>query len=93
MQKLVTCLLVTYDIISIRKVRRIKFMEYKDTFSLKQRRCKKKNFFLKCLLLINKMVMENCRSKQKKSSMAWIEHKNAFDNILRKLILNVLNIL
>ena len=61
-----------------------------DILHLEQKGLKKDG--CKDQFIINKMIMKNCRSKQKNISMAWIDFKKAFDSVPNKGILKVLNI-
>ena len=49
----------------------LKFIEYIYIFPLEQKGCKKESYDNKDQFLINKMIMKNCRSKQKKSKYGW----------------------
>ena len=42
---------------------------------------------------INKIIMENGRSKRKNPSLAWIDHEKVFDSVPQEEILKVPNIL
>ena len=52
-------------IMSIQKERIIKFIEYEDIFPLEQKEYKNESYDSKDQFLKNKIIMENCQSKQK----------------------------
>ena len=63
----------------------VKFIECKDTFPLKQKGWKKKESYgSKDQLRINRIIMENCRYKLKKLSVAWIDSKKVFDSEIQE---------
>ena len=64
-----------------------------DILLLEQKGCNKESYSCKDQLLMNQTIIENFRSKLKNISMAWVDYKNAFDNVLHEWILKVLNIL
>ena len=78
------------------KERIVKFKDCNAIISLEQKGCKKKkkekkNHDCKDQLLINNIIIENCRLKQKNLSMVWINYKT-FDSLSHEWILNVINI-
>ena len=58
---------------------------------LEQKGCKKEPYICKDHLLMNKIIIENRRSKQKNLSMNWIDYKKTFDKQPHKWILKVWN--
>ena len=87
----VKCLINAYKMITSILKTIVEFIEHNKNFG--QKICKKESYGYKDQLLINKMIMETSRSKQKNLSMAWIDYDEAFDIIPHKRILKVLNIL
>ena len=71
----------------ILKERLFNFIECEDIFPFEQMGCKKESDGRRDQLLVNKMIMENYRSKQKNLSMTWIDYKKAFDNVFHEWIL------
>lgn len=56
-----------------------------------KRRCRRGSYGCKDQLLINKMILENCRCC-KKLSAAWIDYRKAFDSVPHSWILKTLEI-
>ena len=49
-------------------------------FPDEQKECKRGSYGYKDQLLINKMILENCHSRNTNLSIAWIDCKKAFDS-------------
>ena len=70
----------------------VKFTEYKGIFPLEQKEHKKGSYSCNNQLLINKIIKENCRSKEKNLSTARIDYKKAFDSVSHECIKKALKI-
>ena len=91
--RLITCLSTVYKILtSILTERTYTFMEQNELFPLEQKGCKRGSYGCKDQLLINKMILENCRNRHKNLSTAWIDYKKAFDSVPHSWILKSLEI-
>ena len=89
----ITCLSTTYKILtSILTERTYLFLERHSTLPLEQKGCKRGSYGCKDQLLINKMILENCKSKKRNLSTAWIDYKKAFDSVPHSWILKALEI-
>ena len=89
----ITCLSTTYKILtSILTDRTYQFLETNNTLPLEQKGCKRGSYGCKDQLLINKMILENCKSKKRNLSTAWIDYKKAFDSVPHSWILKALEI-
>ena len=62
----------------ILKKRFVKFKECKDIFSFRIKGVQKESYGNKDQFLINKMLIDNYRVKQKKMCMTWIDDKKLF---------------
>ena len=89
----ITCLTTTYKILtSIITERTYVFLEENSILPQEQKGCKRNSYGCKDQLLINKMILENCKKKSKNLSTAWIDYKKAFDSVPHDWILKALNI-
>lgn len=88
----ITCLTTTYKILtSIITERVYTFLENNSILPGEQKGCKRNSYGCKDQLLINKMLLENCRSKKRNMSTAWIDYKKAFDSVPHDWILKTLD--
>ena len=55
--------------------------------------CKKGSWEIKVRLLIDKAILKNCHWRLTNSSMAWIDHKKAYDRVLHSWILKWLEMI
>ena len=55
-----------------------------------QRGCIRNSYGCKDQLLINKMVIEDCKKKRKNLSMSWIDYRKAYDSVPHSWILKTL---
>lgn len=55
-----------------------------------QRGCARNSYGCKDQLLINKMIIEDCKKKKKNLSMAWIDNRKAYDSVPHGWILKTL---
>ena len=67
-------------------------LEEHDMFPIEQKGCKKGSYGCKNQLLMNKMLLENAKSKHRNLSTAWIDYKKAFDSVPHFWILRCLEL-
>ena len=65
-------------------------MEDHNIFPIKQKGCRKGSYGCKDQLLVNKIILENAKTKEKHMSTAWIDYKKAFDSVPHSWILRYL---
>ena len=68
------------------------FLEENLILSQEQKGCKRNSYGCKDQLLINKMILENCRKKNRNLSTAWIDYKKAFDSVSHEWILKAIEL-
>ena len=56
------------------------FLNEHQLLPSEQKGCKRGSYGCKDQLLINKMILEDCKTKKKNLSTAWIDYKKAFDS-------------
>ena len=61
-----------------------------DILPEEQRSCARNSYGRKDQLLINKMIIEECKKKKKNLSMAWIDYRKAYDSVPHSWILKTL---
>ena len=89
----ITCLPTIYKILtSILSSRIYEHIEQHDIINEEQKGCIRNCLGTKDQLLINKMILENCRHHQKNLSMTWIDYKKAYDSVPHSWIRRVLQI-
>ena len=87
----ITCLSTTYKLLtSILTERVYKHLQDNNLFPIEQKGCKRGSYGCKDQLLINRMVMENCKSRCRNLSVAWIDYRKAFDSVPHAWILKFL---
>ena len=90
----ITCLSTMYKLItSISTERLYQFLDSNNILPEEQKGCKRGSYGCKDQLLINKMILENCHTKQKNLSTAWIDYKKAFDSVPHDWIIKSLQML
>ena len=67
-----------------------KVLEENDTLPTEQKGCKKKSRGTKDQLLIDKMILTDCRKRQKNLAMAWVDYKKAYDMVPHSWIIECL---
>ena len=78
----ITCLSTSYKILtSILSNRTYNFLEENNLLPIEQKGCRRNSYGCKDQLLINKMVLEDVRSRSKNISTAWIDYRKAFDSV------------
>ena len=89
----ITCLSTTYKLLtSILSERTYKHLDENDLLPLEQKGCRKGSYGCKDQLLINKMILENCKTKLRNMSCAWIDYRKAFDSVPHDWILRSLDL-
>lgn len=89
----ITCLSTSYKLLtSILSERTYTHMEENNIFPIEQKGCKKGSYGCKDQLLINKMLLENAKTKHHNLSTAWIDYKKAFDSVPHSWILRCLEL-
>ena len=74
----ITCLSTMYNILtSIVTERTYNFLDANNILPSEQKVCKKRSYGCKAQLLINKMLLENSRSRHRNLSAAWIDYRKA----------------
>ena len=87
----ITCLSTMYKILtSIVTERNCNFLDANNILPSEQKRYKKGSYGSKDHLLIDKMLLENSRSRHRNLSTAWIDYRKAFDSVPHTWILKVL---
>ena len=87
----ITCLPTMYKILtSILTDRIYAFLDKNNILPPEQKGCRKESYGCKDQLLINKMIIEEVKSKKKNLSTAWIDYKKAFDSVPHSWILKTL---
>ena len=62
-------------------------LEQNDLFPLEQKGSRRGSYGCKDQLMINKMILENCKKRKRNLSSAWIDYKKAFDSVPHEWIL------
>ena len=89
----ITCLSTTYKLLtSILTERTYTFIESNDLFPIEQKGCKRGSYGCKDQLLINRMIIENCKNRHRNLSMAWIDYRKAFDSVPHDWIVKALEL-
>ena len=68
------------------------YLEETNTLPKEQKGCRRKTRGTKDHLLVDKMIMKNCRRRKTNLSMAWIDYKKAFDMVPHSWIIECLKI-
>ena len=68
------------------------YLEENDLSPTEQKGCKRETYGCKDQLLIKKMILEDCMSKNKNLSTAWFDYHKAFDGVPHSLIMKVVKI-
>ena len=69
------------------------FLEEKELLPTEQKWWKRGSYACTEQLLINKMVLENCKRTKRNLSTAWIDYKKAFDSVPHSWIIKCLKML
>ena len=68
------------------------FLDVNDKLPVEQKGCLKKSRGTKDQLLIDKMILRDCRKRHKNLGMAWIDYKKAYDMVPHSWILESLEL-
>ena len=68
------------------------YLEETNTLPKEQKGCRRKSRGTKDHLLVDKMVMRNCKRRKTNLSMAWIDYRKAFDMVPHSWIIECLKI-
>ena len=68
------------------------FLDVNDKLTVEQKGCKKKSSGTKDQLLIDKMILCDCRKRHTNLGMAWIDYKKAYDMVPHSCILKSLEL-
>ena len=60
--------------------------------ALEQKGCRQGSFGAKDQLLINKLLTEDCRTRDKSLSMAWVDYQKAYDSMPHSWLLQCLQL-
>ena len=89
----ITCLTTMYKLLtSILTERIYHFLDKHNILPLEQKGCRGNSYGCKDQLLINRMLLENCSSKNRNLSTAWIDYRKAFDSVPHPWIEKALDI-
>ena len=89
----ITCLPTTYKILtSIIADRTYNHLEENNLPPTERKGCRRGSYSCKDQLLINRMILEDCKAKRKKLSAAWIDYRKAFDSVLHSWIIKAMQI-
>ena len=78
----IACLSTSYKVLtSILTERSYTHITKNNILPEEQRGCIRNSYGCKDQLLINKMIMEDCKKKKKNLSMSWIDYRKAYDSV------------
>ena len=87
----IACLPTTYKVLtSVITERTHTFLEGNNLLPQEQKGCKRGSYGCKDQLLINKMILEDCKNKKKNLSTAWIDYSKAFDSVPHSWIIKAM---
>ena len=87
----IACLSASYKVLtSILTERSYTHITKNDIILEEQRACARNSYGCKDQLLMNKMIIEDCKKKKKSLSMAWIDYRKAYDSVPHRWILKTL---
>ena len=89
----ITCLPTMYKVLaSILADRTYSFLSNHQLLPSEQKGCRGESYGCKDQLLVNKMILEACRTRKKNLSTAWIDYKKAFDSVPHSWIIKCMEI-
>ena len=89
----ITCLLLMWKLFSVVLSEKIyDHLEVEQLFPEEQKGCRKCSRGTKEQLLVDKMVMRNCKKRKTNLSRAWIDYKKAYDIVPHSWILETLQL-
>ena len=88
----ITCLPTMYKVLtSILADRTYTFLSEHQLLPSEQKGCRRESYGCKDQRLVNKMILEDCRTRKKNLSTAWIDYK-AFDSVPHSWIMKCMEI-
>ena len=89
----ITCLSTTYKLLTaIISDSIYSFLDVNKIFPIEQKGCKRGAYGCKDQLLINSMINEDCKTKKKNMSAAWVDYRKAFDSVSHSWIVKCLEL-
>ena len=89
----ITCLLLMWKLFSgVLSEKIYDHLEAEQLFPEEQKGCRKGSRGTKEYLLVDKMVMRNCKRRKTNLAMAWIDYKKAYDMVPHSWILETLQL-
>ena len=89
----ITCLPVMWKLLTgIISEELYTYLEETTTLPKEQKGCRRKSRGTKDHLLVDKMIMRNCKRRKTNLSMAWIDYRKAFDMVPHSWIIECLKI-
>ena len=90
--KPITCPSTNYKLLSsVITERMYVFMKTIDLFPIEQKGCKRGSYGWKDQLLINRMIIKDCKSKHRNLRVVWIDYRKPFGSVPHSWILKVLD--
>ena len=89
----ITCLLLMWKLFSgVLSEKIYDHLEAEQLFPEEQKGCRKGSRGTKEYLLVDKMVMRNCKRRKTNLAMAWIDYKTAYDMVPPSWIIKTLQL-
>ena len=89
----INCLSTTYKLLtSVLTGRTYSHLQENDPFPLEQKGCRRGLYGCKDQLMINKIILENCKKRKRNWSCTWIDYKKGFDSVPHEWILRSLEL-
>ena len=89
----ITCLCTIYKLLtSVLTERTYQHLNKYNIFPTQQKGSRKGSYGCKDQLLINRMITEECHTKKRNLSMAWIDYRKAFDSVPHSWILKAMEL-
>ena len=89
----ITCLTTTYKLLtSILTNRMYTHIEQNDILPTEQKGCRRNSYGCRDQLMVNRMILENCRARHRNLSTAWIDYQKAFDSVPHGWILKAMEL-
>ena len=89
----ITCLSVFYKTLtSVIRMRIAGHLDQRNLMAPEQKGCRQGSFGAKDQLLINKLLTEDCRTRHKSLSMAWVDYQKAYDSVPHSWLLQCLQL-
>ena len=78
----ISCLALMWKLMTVTIAESIyNFLDVNDKVPVEQKGCKKKSWETKDQLLINKMILRDCRKRHTNLGMTWIDYKKAYEMV------------